>query len=92
MVARNTFDKIPFNKLDVVELRKVKNMRFQKHGGGDIESCANVRQILEKMRVRQLLVLLVHKIFFDMTVRHQLCPNAHLVSPLCYMIYYNDFY
>jgi hypothetical protein len=70
MVARNTFDKIPFDKLDVVKLRKVKNVRLGQYGRGNIQPLTNLYQVIVKMRIGQLLGVFIYNLFADLTVRH----------------------
>ena len=78
MVVAQRFNEIAGGELHVVELGEVKNMRFGKHGSRDIQSVANFRQILEKMRVSQLFGVFVYELFTDMTVRYQFSPNSHI--------------
>lgn len=77
MVVAQRFDEIAGGKLHVVKLGEVKNMRFGKHGRGDIQRVANLRQVLEKMRISQFFGVFVYELFADMTVRYQFSPNSH---------------
>ena len=48
----------------------------------EVESIlAQIRQVIEKMRIRQLFRVFIHVLFFNMSVRHQFRPNSHLRSP-----------
>ena len=70
MVVTERFHEIARDKLHVVELREVENMRLGKHGRGDIQLVTNVRQVLEKVRIGQLFGVLVYELFADSAVRH----------------------
>ena len=70
MVARNAFDKIPFYKLDVVKLRKVKNVRLGQYGRGNIQPLTYLYQVIVKMRIGQLFGVFIYNLFADLTVRH----------------------
>jgi hypothetical protein len=70
MVVAQTFHKITGNEFHVIELCKIENMRFRQHGRGDIQRMANVREIFEKVRIRQLFRVFIYELFADSSVRH----------------------
>ncbi len=45
LVEAHAFGKIARNKTDGVKLRIIEDMRFQKHGRGDIQLLANIRKV-----------------------------------------------
>ena len=78
MVVPQTLHEIPADKFDVIELRKIENMRFRQNGRGNIQLVANIRQIIEKVGIRKFFGVLVYKLFTDFSVRHQFSPNSHI--------------
>ena len=68
MIVAKRFHKIPRGKFHVVELCKVKNVRFRKYWGGNVQLVTNFLQIIEKVRVGEPFILLVHKLLFNSTV------------------------
>ena len=70
MVVIERFYKITLREFDVIEFCEIKNMRFRKHGRGNIQLVANLRKILEKMRVGQLFGVFVYVLFADSALRH----------------------
>lgn len=77
MVVAQTFHKVAGNEFYVIEFGKIKNVRFRQYGRRNIQRLTNIRQVIEKMRIRQLFGIFVYGLFADFAVRHQLCPNSH---------------
>ena len=77
MVVAERFDEIARDKFHVIEFCEIKNMRFRKHGRGDIQIVANIHQIIEKVRIGKLFAVFVYVLFTDSPVCDQLCPNSH---------------
>ena len=77
MIVPKIFHKIAGDKFYVIEFRKVENVRFCQNGRGNIQLVTNIRQIIEKVRIRQLFLIFIYELFTDSAVRHQLCPNSH---------------
>ena len=78
MVVTQTLYKIARNKLHVVKLRKIENVRFCQHGCGNVQCVTNVRQIIEKVRIREFFGVFIYELFTDSAVRHQFCPYSHI--------------
>jgi len=70
MVVTQTLHKIPADKFDVIKLCEVKNVRLRQHGRGDIQLVTNIRQIIEKMGIREFFRVLVYELFTDFSFRH----------------------
>ena len=68
MVVAERFHKIPLGKLYVIELRKIKNMRFRQHGSGHVKLVTNLYEIIEKVGIGKLFGVFVNELLFDMTV------------------------
>ena len=76
-IVGETFHKIARKKVDVIEFRKIENVRFQKHGRGNIERSANLGKIREKLRVHHFALALVYKLFADFAALDRFCPDTH---------------
>ena len=74
------FDEIAGQKIDVVELGKVEDVRFEKHGGGDVELLADLGQIVEKAGIGKPLLPFINELFFDFAVHEKFCPDFHKPS------------
>lgn len=78
MIITQAFDKITRRKFHVIEFRKIKNMRFRKHGGGDIQLVANIDKIIEKLRIGEFPFDFIYELFADFSVCNQFSPNSHM--------------
>ena len=77
MVVTQTLHEIPSDKFDVIELRKIENMRLCQYGGGNIQLVTNIRQIIKKVGIGEPFRVLIYKLFTDFSIRHQFSPNSH---------------
>ena len=74
--------KVARDKAHGVEFRVIEDMRFQQHGRGDIEPLADIRKVLEKFCVRELIVPFVRELVFDFSVFDYLGPNSEHIKIL----------
>ena len=78
LVIIKTLHEIAGREFDVVEFGKIKNMRLHQNGGGNIEFLADLRQVIEKVGVGQLLRFFVHKLLLNFPVLYEFRPNFHI--------------
>ena len=78
MIVTQRLHKIPSDKFHVIEFCKIKNMRFRQHGRGNIQLVADLREVIEKMRIGQFFGIFIYVLFADSSVRHQFSPNSHI--------------
>lgn len=77
MIVAEIFHEIPPDELHVVEFREIENVRFQKHGRGNVQLVTNVGEVVEKMRISQFFGVFVNELLFDFSFRNQFCPDLH---------------
>ena len=68
MIVVEGFDEIAGNKLHVIEFRKVKDMRFQKHGSGNVKLVTDVGELVEKAGIGKAFLLFVNELFLNFSV------------------------
>lgn len=77
MVVIEFLYEIAGSELDVIEFRKVENMRLQQHGRGDIQLVTNIREIVEKAGIREAFLFLIDELFSDFSCGNEFCLNLH---------------
>lgn len=73
--------KIAGEKIDVVELGKVEDVRFHQYGSGNVQRLTDFREIVEETGIGEPLVLFEDELLFDFSVDEKFCPDFHIRSP-----------
>lgn len=79
-VKARRFREIARQKTHRAEFGVIEYVRFQKHGCGDVQPFANVRKIVEKLRVYYLPFALISKLFQYLFVLNYFRPDfKHII-------------